>query len=815
MKLLKPTVLCLALASVILGADAKRARRDIMTVNQPDGTSLQIKKVGDEFIHFITDVDGSILYRDEDGFYTYGNIDDTGAVVSTGIRPGSGAKDSNPIVNIKDVDIPALVEKRDVARRIATTLTADPRTSTRRHAAPQSGIGLSSTTYPRTGSPKGLIILVQYSDVKFTLSNPASYFKEMINGTNFTQYGGTGSALAYFTEQSGEKFKPSFDVYGPVTLPNNRKYYGGNDRWGDDQNPHLMVTHAIDILDKDVDFSQYDTDGDGLIDNVYVFYAGQGEASYGSEDTVWPHSWDVREAGVKKKVDGVTVAHYACSNEWEYNRPDGVGTFVHEFSHVMGLPDLYHTTQQVYYTPSEYSVLDYGPYNNDGRTPPNYSAYEKNAMGWYEPIMMDSPMSVTLDPISTGQFGLIPTSKNTEFFLLENRQLEGWDAYIPNHGMLIWHIDYVASVFENNVVNNTKNHQYVDIVEANNNPDGSNATTMKGWTFPGTTGKKEFTSTTVPALKDWNGKAIDLPVTEITESGGLISFKVAGGVALASPAPYVDGLANQGYFIASWDPIDGATDYLLTVFVESLDNGTNELTCGFDSSTIPAGWSASISAISSFYTTLGNFGAVSPSYKFSKNDQTLTSPEIDGEVTKISFWVKGQSVEGGTCLTIEGLIDSKWVTLAECFPENNKVTQPSFANLPKGIKRVKFTMKKSSGNIAIDDIVVKYGPSDEVLPDYNNVSTGGQTSMRVDKLKEGAQKYYFTVQATNGQLLSAVSDPVHVTVSGSSGIDDIYGDSDQAPVEYFNMQGIRVVRPTAGDILIRRQGNNVSKVIIR
>lgn len=530
---------------------AMPAMRGFRTVEQPDGSTIQIQVTGDEHLHFTTLPDGTLIRQDIDGYYRIAKIDADGAIVSTGLDLSEAAK------GIKLTD--GLIQ--DVQTRRLNGKSVGRR-------APQTGLGLADNSYPVIGSTKGLIILVQYTDVKFRSSYDAQdYFNDMINGENFTQYGGTGSALAYFTQQSGGKFTPEFDVYGPVTLPYNQSYYGGNNRYGNDSNPHMMVIHAMDILDQDVDFSQYDTDRNGLIDNVYVIYAGQGEADYGSSNTVWPHSWDVRAGGVYKKYDGVTVGRYACSNEWDQRRPDGVGTFIHEFSHVMGLPDLYHTTRSgVEYTPGTYSVLDYGPYNNDGRTPPNYGAYEKNAMGWYEPIMLDDTLSVTLHNINSGEFGLMPTEKTTEFFLFENRQQEDWDKYIPAHGMLIWHIDYKQDVFSGNTVNNTKNHQYVDIVEANNT---ASYVAAPGYTFPGTRNVTSFTSETTPAMKSWSGQAIDYPITDIAENDGIITFNVAGGavVVLDAPEPMVvDHSGEEGYFIASWDPVEGATDYLVNVY---------------------------------------------------------------------------------------------------------------------------------------------------------------------------------------------------------------------------------------------------------
>lgn len=792
---LRNICLVIGASTVALSADAIIAKRDIRTVVQPDGTEVQVRVVGDEFMHFTTSLDGEILSIGDDGYVSLGQLTPDGAVVSSGTKFTQSGVAQNAL-KLKDIDFSSI----SAARKKATGM----------RRAPQSGVGRVSTSFSANGSPKALIILVQYSDVAFTLSDPKAYFEDMINGAYFTQYGGTGSALKYFQDQSSGKFSPEFDILGPVTLPNARKYYGGNDRYDEDSRPHMMVYDAIKILDPTVDFSQYDTDGDGLIDNVYLFYAGQGEASYGPKESVWPHSWDFRYSGITLTVDGVTVANYACSNEWEYNRPDGIGTFVHEFSHVMGLPDLYHTQAIAYYTPCEYSVLDYGPYNNDGRTPPNYSAYERNALGWNEPIMLTEPLTVTLNPITSGEFGLIPTKKNSEFFLLENRQLEGWDKYIPWHGMLIWHIDYVASVFNGNVVNNTKSHQYVDIVEANNTPDGSSVATMQGWPFPGTSNKTSFTSTTTPALKDWSGNAVNYPVTDIVEENGLITFNILGGGSSLDTPVAIEPEKGSDYFVAKWTPVEGASDYILTVYAAD-EGASGSITVGFDGSKLPDGWSASYQ---DWYTTTGNYGNSSPSYKFKNNGQTLTSPVLPGSLKKIEFWNKGQGTNSSTSLNIEGFADGQWVQFASCTPQNNKVLNPVIEDIPGGVTQVRFILNKNLGNIAVDDIVLTYGGNVFALDDYNGISTGGATAYRVDRLKDGIKNYHYTVQAVDGTNKSRVSEPYYVILDGLNAVEDILIENDDT-VEYYNLQGVRIDNPAPGSIVIRRQGKNVSKTIIR
>ena len=173
-----------------------------------------------------------------------------------------------------------------------------------------------------------------------------------------------------------------------------------------------------------------------------------------------------------------------------------------------------------------------GNYNNNSRTPAAYGAFERNALGWNEPRVLDGPADIELEHIlGSNESCLIPTEKDTEFFLLENRQKKGWDAYVPGAGMLIWHIDYNSRVWQNNKVNINRSHQYVDIVEAGGTANNGINSAMRSYTFPGSKNVTNFTSSTTPALKSWAGKAIDLPITDIKESNGKISFKVAGGSA--------------------------------------------------------------------------------------------------------------------------------------------------------------------------------------------------------------------------------------------------------------------------------------------
>lgn len=327
--------------SICVAINAVPAKPGLISMKQPDGTELNVKLFGDENFHFYLSEDNYLLVEEASAFY-YADTDSNGIIrksdfmaVPAHLRSHEAQTFLNK-VNMNNVF-------NDLNRLSANAIQS--KHAIEQHITPphQFGPGLfENTSFPSKGEQKGLVVLVQYADVSFTLQNPLDYFTKMVNEEGFNDYGGTGSARDYYLECSGGQFSPTFDVYGPITLPNDREYYGGNNESGKDLNPAMMALEACTQLDATVDFTKYDRDGDGYIDNVFLFYAGEGEAAGGGADTVWPHSWTLEAAtGSTPVFDGVKLNRYACTNEWQKNRPDGVGTFIHEFSHVMGLPDLY------------------------------------------------------------------------------------------------------------------------------------------------------------------------------------------------------------------------------------------------------------------------------------------------------------------------------------------------------------------------------------------------------------------------------------------------------------------------------------------
>ncbi len=352
-------------------------------------------------------------------------------------------------------------------------------------------------------APRGLIILVNFSDLSFVTSPDT--MRNMLNGEDFHRsysytekytdllgrqrtrthnISASGSARQYFHDQSWGQYNPQFDVVGPYTLSKTQSYYGGSSS-GYSYEVGVMIKEACQAADNDgVDFSLYDNDHDNRVDFVYVIYAGYGRADSPEANTIWPHNYDLSAWGISCKVDGKYIRNYACSNELSYTAKTyaGVGTFTHEFGHVLGLPDFYETNESPLglNTLNEWDIMDYGPYNNDGNTPPAYSAYERFFMGWLTPRVLTHPESVWLGPLNSDQQALLMCEGNqhnmdalhpspSTFYLLENRKQTDWDTYLPGAGLLITKIKFSEYLWATNSVNNDSTNMGVDIIEAKAN----------------------------------------------------------------------------------------------------------------------------------------------------------------------------------------------------------------------------------------------------------------------------------------------------------------------------------------------------------
>lgn len=485
---MRKIAICILCCTAALCVWAVPARREGRLVMQADGTEIMVYNHGDESFHWQTNEKGEWIELGGDGLYKA---------------------------------VPALNDEQIRARRA------------RARRLPQQ----TAQAYPTNIAPRGLIILVNFKDKAFTTDK--AEIDSMIYGQNYTrEYSyrsmlktikitSQGSARQYFHDVSFGQYNPHFDVVGPVTVSQNYSYYGTNDRYGNDQHPEEMVKEACRLAysQYNIDFSLYDNDGDDTVDFVYILYAGYGEADGGAANTIWPHAHSLTEAYTSLTLGGKKIDKYACSNEMSSisGQHDGIGTFCHEFTHVLGLPDFYNTVDQNARTLGDWDVLDYGCYNNDGNTPCAFSGYERFFCGWATPELLVDPAYYSLNELNssntvllvstTDRHNLIGNDPNpATFYLLENRQQTGWDKYLVGHGLMLTKINYSYSKWYNNIPNNTASNMGVDIIEAKTNSSATNKATDL---FPA--GATSYTAIT------------DHPITDIKEENGIVYFSYKGG----------------------------------------------------------------------------------------------------------------------------------------------------------------------------------------------------------------------------------------------------------------------------------------------
>lgn len=563
---LKRTFALAALAMAFVSCLAVPARLLPITVTQPDGTMLTFYVRGDEMSHWLQTDDEVLLMQGDDGAYYYAITNADGLPCCSGMLAHNAEERTeaeqafvNENQGKASLGVENVVEKSKVARRQMGLLAPATR------AASLDNIRGKKVT----GKMKALVILVEFSDVSMTIEAPNLAFYLQLNQKGYNENGHIGSVHDYFYDQSYGQLDVEFDVAGPVTLPINMAYYGKNDAYGNDRHAGEMVCDACRLVDDKVDFSKYDNDGDGYVDQVYVMYAGYDEASSGVSNQIWAHKADLynREKyyadgeGVMY-LDGVKVNKYACSSELEGSSGDvmwAIGTFCHEFSHCLGLMDVYDVSYKGGFGMQGFDLMASGSYcgpNVLGEVPCGYTAYERWYLGWLDFVELNNPASVKNMP-SLGDAPVAYVMHNdntpTEFFTLENRQAKGWYSYVINvpecHGMLITHVDYNAKSWSDNSINIVKSHQRMSLVPADNNygklknNSGSYYYEMyvediKGDLFPGYYGITSFTddshSTHGGSLFNINKdgtRKLGKPITNITESGGLISFDFKGGSA--------------------------------------------------------------------------------------------------------------------------------------------------------------------------------------------------------------------------------------------------------------------------------------------
>lgn len=717
---------------VVLSATAVPAKPGVWrTISLTDGTQVKVQLVGDEFMHY---------YQSEDGTrYLYDAASATYQVYSDSQFSNS--------------------RRKAVARRAK----ANNRRAVRRKA---------NVTNIFQGTKKGLIILAQFTDSKFQSGHDRALYNKIANAENYTDNGFKGSVKDYFKAQSAGQFELDFDVVGICQLKNPCSYYGGNASNGEDLRAGEMVAEACQwAATQGIDFSQYDWDGDGEVDQVFVLYAGKGEADGGALSTIWPHMYYLSESDYGKSLsfNGVTVDTYACSAELNgYGKLDGIGTFCHEFSHCMGFPDLYDTGYSGWFGMGDYDLMCAGNYNNDGKCPAGYSAYEKHKCGWltYQDVTnIEEALNVTgLKAISEGGGAYVLKNKahEDEYYIIENRQNTGWDAYLPSEGVMITHVDYDTNIWWNNMPNTKGNyydehdnvyyndHQRFTIFRAGNSTSKVGVTSDL---YPYNT-KNSLTATSNPAATLYNKNSDGTKYMHID----IKDIQVAA-----------DGTASLTFSKADRSDIGGGTNPDTPV----VPSGSILLSESFDKFGGTGGndnkWGGNgVAGSIAHNIDFDNQGWTS-SYKIFSGNQCvrLGTSDKPGDITTPAF-----SVNGTACLSFKA---GAWNTTDDA---------------------TSLTLSVSNGTLSETKVSIPRASWGQFVVNIN--ATGNvKVTFKSDK------KRFFLDEVK-------VVDP---TID--SGIhDNVTGDANEI-VAYYSLNGTRLNGPRPGVCIVRYAHGEVRKIVIR
>ena len=515
-----------------LGVQAVPAHKGKVTITQPDGTTVTLRLHGDEYLHFTTTEDGYSVVKGADNFYRYARREDGKLVATDMVAHDMASRSSAEKAFLNSTEKYQAPDMTEQMQQMQTNNRSRQRKALAQHKAAQYDYN----------NFRGLLILVEFNDKEFSRDDYAELMNDMVNQENYTGYTDlqgrkqtyTGSVRDYFNDNSDGKFKPQFDVYGPVKINYSQYDANGTDNAWD------LVRAAVNAVDDQVNFKNYDRDNDGYVDLVYFIFAGNGSNYSGNDSRLfWPH----RSAFYYFRKDGVNLGDYASSVElagWTDSpstvKIDGIGTICHEFSHVLGLPDFYDTDYAQNgqsNDPGDWSVMAGGSYFNDGRTPVGYSLFERFAVGFANVTTITGEGSYTLENIDNSNTGFrLKTSVDKESFYLENRQRTKWNYYLPGTGMLVFRVDSTStSVWDYNTVNANPSHNYYEMLRAGGWRNGASSYDP----FPGSGNVRTLNNGTSPAnLLPWSDGGTQWGLKNIRQAGGVVYFDIEDAYVLKS-----------------------------------------------------------------------------------------------------------------------------------------------------------------------------------------------------------------------------------------------------------------------------------------
>ena len=708
-----------ALLCLVLSVWAVPAKRGVWCfLSLVDGTEVKAQLVGDEFLHYYVSEDDTKYVQDE----------------STGLY-----------------------------RKMTDEVTVQRRSAVRRaHAQGRQKRMLRKAQASNVfqGTKKGLIILVQFTDSKFKSGHDLALYERIANDENYSGNNFRGSIKDYFKAQSHGLFELDFDVAGICQLQHTYAYYGKNSNDNDVRAGQMVAEACLWAHEHGTDFSKYDWDGDGEVDQVFVLYAGHGEASYDKDpNTIWPHMHylSASDYGKSLSLDGVTVDTYACSSELNGDgNLDGIGTFCHEFSHCMGFPDLYDTSYAGWFGMGDFDLMCSGSYNGDSKCPAGYSAYEKAECGWLtlkDMTNIEQETSIVgVQPMSADGDAYIIKNKGheDEYYILENRQKTGWDSYLPASGLMITHVDYDADIWD--------------------------------WNMPNTSGKYE----------DANGN------TKTNDHQRLTIFRAG-----KSTDEYGD--ASDLYPYGSNNSLTKTSSPAATLHNTNSD-GSNYMHIDINNIAVKSGKA-------SFTLSNRNAGTDTPVIPFGSM-LSESFDECDGTGGNDGIW-GGRSIGAGTptydnkgWTSTQGKVyASSACVRVGTSSVNGDITTPSFTVNGKAVLSFKAGAWNTSGDGTTLNLSVSNGT---ISPSSVTMKKGEWTDYNVTITANGNVKTTF-----KASKLRFFLDEVKVTDASTSGIREIEGSRSSSIVAYYTLGGIQVTVPSSGIYLARYADGTIKKVVIR
>lgn len=811
MKKILSFIILLVWAISILAVPANR--RPFVVV-QSDGAMLSIVLQGDEVLHFHTTLDGKYIVKGDDGSYYYATFSKNGGFLSVGVlahnEEDRTAAEKELLAGIDYTMLDDAVAETHLVRSAKYRATIPTRSATTRNALTKDTVLVP-------------VLLVEFQDKKFTTDR--EYIDAILNESNYKEkltIGNAtidiyGSARDYFIAQSDSLFFPKFVVSEILTLPQDMAYYGGDNSSGDDNNPQAMIRDGIELADAAMDFKKFDNDANGEVEFLYCIYAGYSEANAADVNTIWPHQWDLSSKGGKKEVDGVKCNVYACSSELNFNEstatrgywPSGIGTICHEFSHCLGLRDVYDVKENNNnWGMDEWDLMGNGNHNAYGYIPVGYNSYQKDACGWKKLKVLDKGGSYSMEPQTRGGYGykIVNNANPNEYFILENRMREGWDQTLRADGMMIIHVDYDKTAWESNKINVTPGHPRFQIVPADNeliyytnaNKDKFNES-MLGDLWPGKNNNNEFSNTSFPAAKVFTGGYLNKPVTNIKYENYIASFDFNIG-ALETPVEMPATNVENNSFVANWNMVDYSTGYLVELYrMEHVEDGGDDetlleedfLNCNLSNTAIHdnmdvymsvKGWSGNCIYSETGMLCIGSLN----------NPGTLTTPLLNAEGNvRLSFDIsKYNSNADDINLIVEALNDSNEVIASK------NISSAGACEWSVDIKgefyiRFSTTADATNKRVLIDDISVM-----TTLPYKKELVeevTTEENSYKFENLEQG--EYLYRVKATVGDVESDFSGYVKVVLGTASVLDVVEHGSD---VVIYTITGVKICEGNVG-----------------